>query len=135
MKQVFFSLIAFFFCALKCYKEGDDCHIRYSIQNKSSQSVIYAMKIGSAGTDLCKLDGSLGILGVGETKTKQLSYCMEGEFSGGRTYDIWIVDPAFFNPPLVYYQCDSIEMRNKVLKKFELTLQDMKDANWTIVYE
>jgi hypothetical protein len=94
------------------------------------------MKVGSeAGTDLCKLDGSLGILGVGETRKDVLNYCMEDDLLNGRTYDIWIVDPAFFNPPLVYYHCDSIEMRNKVLKKFELTLQDMKDANWTIVYK
>jgi len=48
---------------------------------------------------------------------------------------MYVVDPRKFISGTGFYDCDSIPIKNKVLKHYELTLDDLKKANFTIVYE
>jgi hypothetical protein len=83
--------------------------------------------------DLCVLQGVT--IKAGETFTEH-SYkqCWEDRLSGGKAQDIYIVDPTQFNDQNSYYDCDSIEIKNKILKHYVLTLDDLRQSSFTVTY-
>jgi hypothetical protein len=48
--------------------------------------------------------------------------------------DIYIIDSDEYNEPSVFYDCDSIAIKNRILKQYTLTLDDLKQSNFTITY-
>ncbi|MCK4677470.1 MAG: hypothetical protein KAT48_05005 [Bacteroidales bacterium] len=132
MKPMFISFLCLILLsASTCKKEGVDCHHDLIVLNNSNDTIICAIK--SYYDNLCKIDGP-------ELKPNQsytfnlLRTCWEEELSNGQKQEFYIVDPANYNIPGVFYDCDSIEIKNTVLKHYELTLQDLQNANWTVTY-
>jgi hypothetical protein len=132
-----FKILLSIFCFLillssKCKKEGDDCHYHISIRNNSDGKVLWG--IISNGIYGCRFSGNE--LEKNETAEYDFShYCIEDILKDGETKQIYIVDPNNYNPPNVYYSCDSVEYENNVLKKYILTLDDLKQNNFTIIYQ
>jgi hypothetical protein len=60
--------------------------------------------------------------------------CWESILANGEPEEIYIIDPNHYNDPNVFYDCDSIEIKNTVLKHYVLTLDDLKKNNFTITY-
>lgn len=116
-----------------CRKEGKDCHHNVMIRNNSTNSVVYALKF-TLGTDpsKCVLQGS--VLQPNETILKDSRNCWENELSNGSTFDFYIVDTAHFNNQNQFYTCDSIGIKNAVLKHYVLSLQDLRNNNFVITY-
>lgn len=114
-----------------CKNEKDELHYDLVIRNNSVDSVKMAYKFYY--DDLCILQGIT--IKSGESYTEH-SYkqSWEDRLSNGRTQEIYIVDPLNFNPPNLYYNCDSIEVRNKVLKHYTLTLDDLKKSDFIVTY-
>ena len=56
--------------------------------------------------------------------------------SESETITIYVVDPSQFNEPEPFYSCeaDSIDANNLVLARYELTLADLRDLDFTIDY-
>ncbi len=48
--------------------------------------------------------------------------------------ELYIVDISHYNDIELYYDCDSVELYNKVLRKYTLDLDDLKAINFTINY-
>ncbi len=125
-------LLAFFATtAMKCQKDGPNCHHDIIIRNASSSTVIFALE--GYKDSLCHL-AKRKELHAGEQAVLNLRYCWEEELTNGRTQEIYIVDTSQFNDPNIFYSCDSIEIKNKVLRHYELTLDDLKKNNFTVTY-
>lgn len=99
--------------------------------NNSGDSIIMAYKWHY--DEQCNLQGIT--LKSGETHTEGSGkYGWENRLYGGRTHEIYVIDPSHYNTPTIYYNCDSIELKNKVLKHYVLTIEDLKMNNFIITY-
>jgi hypothetical protein len=45
-----------------------------------------------------------------------------------------MIDSDKYNEPYTFYDCDSIATKNEILKKFTLTLDDLKKSDFKIAY-
>ena len=133
MKHILF-LFPFLFTLFgsTCKKEGKNCHHSIIITNESSGDVVYATKARSGTTDLYNLQGAK--LSIGQSYDEGRRSCWEYSLSNGRVYEFFIVDPSQFNDPTVFYSVDSIEIKNKILKRYNLTLDDLKKINFKVAY-
>lgn len=114
-----------------CKNEGIDCHRTVTIYNNSNQRIIHAFKFTDPNKK-CQLSGL--VLDSGEYYEDVRRVCFESEISTTKPYDLYIVDPSNYNDPYIFYSCDSIEIKNTVLKHYILTLDDLKQSNFTISY-
>ena len=118
--------------ASTCKKEGVDCHYNISIINNSSSEIIFAIPIKNPDGK-CKLDGKT--ITKGETYNyRPYNFCIEESLNYNSSLEIYIVDPSQYNDPYIYYNCDSIEIKNKVLKHYVLTLDELKRINFMVTY-
>lgn len=116
----------------KCKKEGADCHYSVAIRNASADTVICAFKATNLEAGKCMLYGE--VLPPGQSAQRSLRTCWEDELSNGGTLNCYIVDPALFNTPGVFYNCDSLPLLNKVLRQYQVNLQQLKNDNFAVVY-
>ena len=119
------------FSSSTCKKEGSDCHRAIIIKNNSAASILPAFKISDIYGQ-CRLSGS--IIETDSSYEDSRNTCWENWLFNGKTYELYIIDPANYNVPLVFYDCDSITFKNTVLKHFILTLDELKQSNFTITY-
>lgn len=116
-----------------CKKESPSCHHNIVIKNNSRDPVLYAERsITGVSSIKCLLQG-FSIMPKEDIKY-DLKYCWEDALSKGKTFELYIVDPEQYNKN-EFYDCDSIEIKNKVLKHYVLTLDDLKRNDFTITYE
>jgi hypothetical protein len=134
MKKIIILLfVSLFFIASTCKKEGENCHYDIQIINNSANQIISAIPIQNAVIK-CKLDGKK--IEVNDTYNYYpFIGCIENSLQGNSsTLEIYIVDPNHFNEPGVFYDCDSIEIKNTILKHYVLYLEDLKENNFTVTY-
>jgi len=134
MKHKLWSLLAFtMFVASTCHREGPDCHHNIIFRNGSKTPIIYALPF----TDLsgCILENHFKADPGEEFALDLPRYCWEQELAKGKNAELYVIDPAKFNVGFRFYDCDSIPIKNKVLKHYELTLDDLKRNNFTITYD
>jgi hypothetical protein len=116
-----------------CEREGPNCHKAITLTNKSKDTVLYAL-ILTHGQDGCLLRQKAR-LAPGEQYVQDLRVCWEDELEF-RNFEMFIVDPdSLYTRD--FYPCDSIPMKNKILKHFILTQDDLstlKDNGFSITY-
>jgi len=122
-------LLIFITSTIACKRHT--CHTDLTFKNNSPDTVIVAFKAYNNGN--CSLD-AINKIAKAEFTYSHYSNCLEDEFSNGKTLDIYFVDPAKFNKPSIFYNCDSIEIKNKVLKHVVLTLDEFEASNFTVSY-
>jgi hypothetical protein len=116
--------------ALTC-KKNADCHKKIIIKNNSNQSIIPSFKFINPDNK-CILSGST--INSGEIFEDERKECWEIKISSSNYYELYIVDPSNYNSPNEFYSCDSIELRNTILKHYVLSLEDLKNNNFIITY-
>ena len=124
--------MVFFFIMLSsstCRRENEDCHFYIFIENKSSDDIIVARKFFY--DDLCKLSGEQ--IEANE-KYSDYAVCWERRLMNEGPEEFYIVDPANYNMPSIYYNCDSIAIKNTILKHYILTLEDLQAVDFEITY-
>lgn len=85
------------------------------------------------GDSGCSIDGQL--VRSGEVfEFKPFNTCIEWNMDGGTKIDFYVVDSAFFAGS-GFYDCDSVEIKNKILKHYIWTLQVLRDSNFTFSYK
>lgn len=132
MKTALLSIICLLILsASTCKKDGDDCHHSILIKNNSGNKVIWG--IAANGNNGCRIDGN-ELEKIATAEYRPFNGCIENSLSDGQAEEIYIIDPANYNAPNVFYSCDSIENYNLVLKHFVLTLDDLKKNNFTVSY-
>jgi len=114
-----------------CKNEGEDCHRKITIINKSNQDIRFGRNFKDP-SNKCVL--SLMILKPDSIYEMRLRECYESRLANGRTEEIYFVDPNHYNDLNIFYSCDSIEIKNTVLKHYVLTLEDLRKMNWIVTY-
>ena len=142
MKKKFFILIALtpFLLSLTCGKDGD-CHKIISFVNNSTQSV-YVDEILSRwpDTNLYSYDSnpiydSFSYKINANQRSNgalQLSACYEGVMSSPKSDTIMVY--VFDAQVLETTPWDTVTANNMYLKRYDLSLQDLQNSNWTITY-
>ena len=115
----------------KCKKDDEECHSEVVCVNNSNDTIIWTMKALSSSY-LCKLCGDT--LFPSQNKKYEKRYCWEDEFFDNRKLEFYVVDPIKYDGCEEFYNCDSIEIKNKILKYYILDLEDLKGMNWTVTY-
>jgi hypothetical protein len=115
-----------------CNRANENCHYDIIIINHSDYNVICG--IVSNGIYGCRIDGEV-IQPDNSFKYRPFNGCIEDRLFTGYNEHIYIVDTSLYNIPNVYYFCDSIEMKNKILKHYILSLDDLINNNFTIIFE
>jgi len=131
MRNVIIIFISLIFMSTTCKNEGEDCHRKIIIINKSNQDVMFGLKFQDP-SNKCNL--SLMILKQDSIYELHSNECYERRLANGQTREFYIVDPNHQNIPLIFYNCDSVEIKNTVLKHYVLTLEDLRKMNWTVTY-
>jgi hypothetical protein len=136
-KLFLLQLLTILSLANTCHREGPDCHHGIVIENASSDSVIFALKfynLTHQNVTHCGLDGEVlqpnSKLDWGGFRT-----CWENRLSNGKSEEIYFIDPHHFYQGGGFYDCDSIDIKNKVLKHYIFTLDDLKRGNFTIIFK
>ena len=114
-----------------CKKEGDDCHYNITTTNNSSEKVIVAILIPGAD-DKCRMDGNV-TAPSGTNDYRPYNWCIENSI-GDNTISIFIIDPDQYNSPNERYRCDSAEFNNRILKHYDLSLEDLRNIDFKINY-
>lgn len=130
-------LLTVFSLANTCHREGPDCHHRVVIENASSDSIIFALKFYNLthnNITQCGLDGEI-LLSNSKLDWQDHRACWENRLSSGKSEEIYFIDPQQFYQGGGFYDCDSIEIKNKVLKHYVFTLEDLKRNNFIIIYK
>ena len=120
-----------------CHREGPDCHHGIVIENTSSDPVIFALKfynLTHQNVTHCGLDGEV-LQPNSKLDWRGYRDCWENRLANGNTEEIYFIDPQHFCQGDGFYDCDSIEIKNKVLKHHVFTLNDLKRDNFTITYK
>jgi hypothetical protein len=139
MRYILFLLLALSLTSSKCKK--DECNYTIEIRNNSPQNIISAIPVLGFGKPIpdtnevpkCRLSGEE--IKMGEFyKYRPYHNCIENRLSDGSVEEIYIVDPNNFNNPNELYSCDSIELKNTILKHYVLSLEDLKNSNFIITY-
>jgi hypothetical protein len=132
MQKTLFSLLCLLtLTASTCKKEGDDCHLEITILNQSNHSIIAAHKY----IDIyhkCILSGN--VILPNESYEESSKGCLENEMSSEHPYELYLIDPSHYNQPSGFYNCDSIEYYNEVLKHYVFTIEDLKNEGFSITY-
>lgn len=131
MKKLIIILISLVLMSSTCKNEGEDCHFKYTIINKSNKDIMYGWNIQNTSYK-CNL--SLTIIKPDSIYEVRLNECYESRLANGQTREFYIVDPNHHNVPLIFYNCDSIEIKNTVLKHYVLKLEDLRKLNWIVTY-
>lgn len=121
--------------ASTCQKEGKDCHKTITIINHSNSKVIYSTILYDALNSSNCLLSKRAELNPDESCEERLKMCWEDELKQ-RDFEFFIVDTLNFNEG-GFYDCDSIEYKNKILKHYILSKDDLevlKQNNFTITY-
>jgi hypothetical protein len=116
-----------------CHREGPDCHHGIVIDNASPDSIIFALKFSNLVG--CGLDGEIlapkSRLDWGGFRT-----CWENRLANGKSEEIYFIDSKhFYIGSTGFYDCGSLGIKNKVLKHYEFTLDDLKKTGFVIIYE
>lgn len=134
MRYILFLLLALPLTSSKCKKE--DCNKVITIKNLSNQKVIYSTVLyDGSNPAMCFLTRNAE-LNPNETYDERLRMCWEVELKE-RNFEFYIVDPANFNEG-TFYNCDSIELRNIILRHYVITesdLDNLRANNFTITYQ
>ncbi|PJB59612.1 MAG: hypothetical protein CO098_02495 [Bacteroidetes bacterium CG_4_9_14_3_um_filter_41_19] len=131
--SLIFILLLFFFSASQCKKEGDDCHRSIRIVNNSDSTVIYSTILyNGINPSQCLLTED-AVISPKEYYIEYSIVCLEDRLESS-DYTFFIVDPQHFNDG-GFYSCDSIEFKNKVLKHYVLTLDDLKNSDFVVTYQ
>lgn len=119
--------------AASCYPEGPNCHHGIVIDNASSDSVVFALRFSDLTN--CGLDGEI-LPPKSKVEWGGFRTCWENMLINGKSDEVYFVDPKqFYKGPPGLYDCDSIDIKNKILKHYVFTLDDLQKNNFTITYE
>jgi len=133
MRKYFYIplLLCFTFFFSSCESE-DNYHSFITIVNKSDNDVYLCNRFTNVGKCNLSKGGTL-------KKKSNLEYNpyngnIEMNLKNNGILEFYLVDPNHYNEPNVFYNCDSIALKNNILMHYKLTLEDLERMNWEIVY-
>ena len=130
MKNFFLLVVLFFVLTAGTCSKGD-CHPYLLIQNNSDTAIIIGLK-SYYHTD-CKLGGDT-LFAHQSMNFESFEVYWERQLKQEGTQEFYFIDVNHYNIPGVFYDCDSILLKNTVLKYYNLTLEEAQNNNFTLTY-
>ena len=115
-----------------CKRESSRCHKSLIVINKSKQSVHFAYMFITP-TNECMLNGPI-YKPNDSLVEKYRGWCVEDVYKDGYNYVVYVVDISMYDTSK-NIPCDSVKYHYKILKEYNLTLQDIRNQNFVIKYE
>lgn len=130
IKKHFFLLIIIYF---GCCKPNKRCHNSLEIVNKSNNKIFLCKKMGKFNTNLYILDVFAELEKDETYKDSFRKSCIEKVFTETNPYSFYVVDPIKHTSEFMHE--DSLVTKNKILKEYNLTGEEIKDRNFKIIYQ
>jgi hypothetical protein len=130
MKKILAVILLIPLLSMKCTKkEGPNCHHKVVFRNHSDFTVLLA-ELYKNGQGKCRF--VYNEFKPGEEIEKYSDNCWEEVVP----VNIYILSPE--NAESMHqdnsYSCDSIGIRNKILKQYVITVDYLREKNWTVNY-
>lgn len=141
-KSTLLVLIIGFFNGATCKKENEDCHKRITFTNKSNSSIYirlsrsYPDTLSYRNGPNPKLQPQFFNIASNATNTTALESrsCIESEFGTPLIPNNILMVYVFNAEALDTLPDNTIIYDYLILKRYDLTLQNLKDRNWAITY-
>lgn len=130
MRKILYILFLTPLLSMTCTKkEGPNCHHNIVYRNNSDFTVLRA-DLYTDRNGKCRF--AYYEFKVGEEYTHYSRNCWEDS----KPMDFYILSPENVVPMSVdsIYSCDSIGIKNKILKHYVLTPEYLRERNWTVTY-
>ena len=127
-----------------CRKDTKDCHYHIKVNNLTNK-VLYSAAADNY-PDTFSIDKTMvsPILGGGESHridpmgitegSLSISRCYEDDFSNGLLPNKVLMIYIFDENVLRTISWDTLKAKNLYLKRYDLSLEDLRKNNWTITY-
>lgn len=126
-KIILSCFIFLFFVSSKC--NNDNYHYDLTIKNNSLSTISVSPNFTYPDTTIVCPLGHYEISSGKEHKDHQ-RYGWEPSIGYLKYFQIFIIDPDIINST----PCDSIKKYHKILKRYQLNIDDLNRMNWTITY-
>lgn len=144
-----FYILSFIFIictSSTCKKDKENCHSEISILNKGIYGAAVQMSFTYSDTTVSKRSVFLGFdsssvkIHPGDNSFQSWGQgsCFEALFSGGGAHNLLPADTLsifiFSYDTLRKYDWETIRKEYKILKRYDLSLPDLRNLNWKVVY-
>ncbi|MGG7035115.1 MAG: hypothetical protein ACI7YS_07975 [Flavobacterium sp.] len=141
MKKAIFYLNAIILLISCDAVNTDSCHKIITVINNTNKSIYVDYGGGFPETDFRKLIGNPLVSGASKTEANKSNKYGIGnngecfEYTFPRLESGLMMVFVFDGPTLEEKGWDYIKVNNLVLKRYDLTLEDLRNMNWTIIYD
>ena len=115
-------------------ENGNDNHFYVMIQNQSDSDMYLC-------TLLTNVEGKCTLEYGGSTLEKNsvfiwqpFNISIEREMGSKSVLEFYLVNPNHYNEQGVFFDCDSITIKNDIVRHCRLTLEDLRRMNFTVTY-
>jgi hypothetical protein len=128
----FILIVSLMLISSTCQRE-DDNHFVVTLKNQSDNDVYLCTRFTNH-EGKCTLDRGGTLEKHSVIEFRPFNFSFERELGKNSILELYFVNPNQYNAHGIFYDCDSISIKNDVLKHYHLTLEDLQRMNWTIVY-
>jgi hypothetical protein len=108
----------------------EKCQKTILLRNNHSEDIMLG-SLGNNGSGECIL--ALQRLPSGQTHTFVKRKCIN-KADQNAVFEVYIVDPKKANPSGSFYNCDSLEYKNDILRHVKVTYGELKTMNYQVLY-
>jgi hypothetical protein len=134
IKSIFLMIVTVLLCRCVDRNENENCHKHVTIINNSNLPIYY----GRSGRypDTITLypdptgDQNFKIEAYSVGEDRKYRDCLEKDFESQRTWMYFIFDSHLLETT----PWDTVVKKYMILKRYDLTLEDMVKSDWTITY-
>jgi hypothetical protein len=129
-------LIALLLILFGCNTKKEDCHYYVTIKNNTGSDIYFYLQFNYPDTSIDSYNpiGSPYDYKIAANNEKQASvgrnHCYEGFFKLNPTLEYFLFDAN----TLMTVPWDTIRRKYLILKRYDLTLNDLQSMNWRITY-
>jgi len=133
IKITFIAILSLLFIYATCCRDKKDCHYNVYINNNTDKAIYFNLSASYPDTlfyynptvegDICKVNPH-------KHTNESHNSCVEGYYLQVPKLIYFIYDAQ----TLETTPWDTVKKKYMILKRYELTLQDLENMNWTVTY-
>jgi hypothetical protein len=132
MKYLFVLILGIIIFLASCIREDENCHQWIRIINKTDKAIYYNPSSRYPDTIMTQFDFSANHVKIEKKSSKKDLYrsCIEGTFAYTDKLIYFIYDAQ----TLETTPWDTIVKKNMILKRYQLSLEDLQNLDWTVTF-
>lgn len=135
MKNIFLTVLALFIVSCVSEKDTVDCHKRVTILNNSNKVIYFCVSMLPATNSNPTKSGDYFKIVPAGTKNDIFGRdkgCYEELFTENNNKLYYLL---FDEQVLLNNSWEDVVANDLVLKRYSFTVEQMQDANWTVIYD